>query len=204
MQSAVLLGNSGVPQRKLVVIWAPGHLFIRSFSECYLGRLLLPPVASVGGCSSRGEGWGSGEGTCSQTVTDAGTRVSDGILLAGGPVYFCRVRDRRRDQHPECPESLCVLGLVQHPSFSPEYSPHGHQQHRAGTGEAGGCREGSPGNKTKGLSCPPAGSSLRTGHPAAPDPVAFHGRTPKKEIHFSSCQGTHILRSNAARLSRAQ
>lgn len=82
-----------------MVIWAPGHLFIRSFSECYLGRFLLPPVASVDDCNSRGEGLntglGSGEGNCSQTGTDSGTQVSDGVLLAGGPVYFCRLRDHR-------------------------------------------------------------------------------------------------------------
>lgn len=61
-----------------------------------------------------------------------------GILLAGGPVYVCRLRDRQQEQHPGCPESLRVLGLVQHPPLSPEYPPHGHQQHCAGTDIAGG------------------------------------------------------------------
>lgn len=73
-------------------------------------------------------------------------------------MYICSLCDHRRAQHPGCPESLCVLGFVQHPPFSPEYSPHGHQQHRAGTGEAGGLQGGS---KTKGgLNNPPRGGSL--------------------------------------------
>lgn len=72
-----------------------------------------------------------------------------GILLPGGPVYICGLRDHRRAQRSGCPESLCVLGLVQHPPFSPEHSPHGHQQHRAGTGEAGDFREGSLGEQNK-------------------------------------------------------
>ena len=76
-------------------------------------------------------------------------------LLAGGPVHVCRLRDRRREQHPGCPEGLRVLGLVQHPPLPPEYPPHGHQQHCAGTGETGGVSgKGLGGNEPKGHESP--------------------------------------------------
>lgn len=71
----------------------------------------------------------------------SGTAFSAGVLLSGGPVHICRLRDHRQEQRPGCPESLRVLGLVQHPPLSPEYPPHGHQQHRAGTERVGPGRQ---------------------------------------------------------------
>lgn len=109
-----------------------------------LSRFLLPSRGllwgGVGSTTLRCVGGGvSGRAAALRVVSvmQGHKSVLDALLI-GGPVYICRLRDHRQEQHPGCPESFRVLGLVQHPSISPEYSPHGHQQHRAGTGEAGG------------------------------------------------------------------
>lgn len=121
---------------------------VHSLSVCYvLDTALVVSCCLPGACC--GVGWAQthcpGGGVVSGraaalrvvSVMQGQKSVLDPLLI-GGPVYICRLRDHRQEQHPGCPESFRVLGLVQHPSISPEYSPHGHQQHRAGTGKAGG------------------------------------------------------------------
>lgn len=69
------------------------------------------------------------------------TVVSVCFPPAGGPVHICRLRDYRQEQHPGCPESLRVLGLVQHPPLPTQHPPDGHQQHCAGTAGSAGASE---------------------------------------------------------------
>jgi hypothetical protein len=119
-------------------------------------------------------------------VTCSPWALTLGTLLAGGPVYFCRLCDRGQEQRPGCTEGLRVLGLVQHPSFPPQHPPHGHQQHRAGISRT----QRDPGDGNTKPQSPQA--PLR--HPPCPPlPVAFTRRSSNLLLVWTCCREKKVL-----------